>query len=214
MTSNDTQETTGATVDTNAPTTTTAEAKTRAEAEASQRKADREARKAEKLAAKEKAAKDLAERRANGVIGTLSQALATPQGTTRKEILAVLTAKFPGRDPFGMNTTVGIQLSRLSKTRPVVNFEVPDRGRVYVYADVPDRVTGTAKPAQATQAPAAEVTQAPAQETKPSAAVPSGRDALKALQGGNKNKSSKDKGSAKGKGSAKDRVNGRSGSRK
>lgn len=72
-----------------------------------------------------------AEKRANGVIGTLKQALEA--GTTKKEVLATLTAKFPDRDPIGMATTVGIQLSRLPKStgREITSVVEEGRGRVY-----------------------------------------------------------------------------------
>lgn len=104
--------------------------------------------KAEKLAAERaviRAAKALAkalrkernrQKRANGVIGTLHQNLLLPQGVTKREILAILTDKFPDRDPIGMATTVGIQLSRLQKKfGKIVSRKQGTRGLVYGYSD-------------------------------------------------------------------------------
>lgn len=94
-----------------------------------QRKLDRERKAAEKTA--RKAAN--AAKRADGVIGTIKQALQQPNGTTRAEVLATLTSKFPTRDPMGMVVTVGIQFSRLAKSTgvPIDNKVIEGRGRVY-----------------------------------------------------------------------------------
>ncbi len=101
---------------------------TKAELRAIQVKANREAKEAAKAARKA----DLALKRADGIIGTLKQALTTPAGTSKQEILATLTAKFPTRDPIGMSTTVGIQLSRLQKTAgKIISYKDAARGRVY-----------------------------------------------------------------------------------
>lgn len=119
-------------------TTTTAPAAparpSKAELRAAELKAKREAKEAAKIARKA----ELASKRADGIIGTLKAALDTPTGTSRKEILAVLTAKFPDRDPIGMAVTVGIQLSRLQKTtgRKIVSAKVKSRERVYGFEGV------------------------------------------------------------------------------
>lgn len=109
---------------------TASEIKTKAEALAAERKAKRDAKAAEKTA--RKAAN--AAKRADGVIGTLHKALLNPYGTTRKEILDHLATKFTERDPLGMATTVGIQLSRLQKKNgKIVSRSQPNRGVVYGY---------------------------------------------------------------------------------
>ena len=101
---------------------------TKAELRAAQVKANREA----KEAAKAQRKADLAVKRADGIIGTLKQALTDPKGTTKQEVLTTLTAKFPTRDPIGMSTTVGIQLSRLQKTAgKIISYKDAARGRVY-----------------------------------------------------------------------------------
>jgi hypothetical protein len=105
-------------------------APTKAEQRLAEQKAKREQKEAEK--AKRKAAN--AAKRANGIIGTLHQALLTERGTTKKEILATLIEKFPDRDPIGMATTVGIQLSRLQKKHgKIVSRKQDPRGLVYGY---------------------------------------------------------------------------------
>lgn len=116
---------------------TQTEAKTKAEAEAQQRKADREAKKAEKAAEKEKAAKDREAKRADGVIGTIKTILESDRGGTVDEIMTTLTAKFPDRSPDGMKSTVKIQTSRLAKStkRTIVNEVIKGRGRVYKFED-------------------------------------------------------------------------------
>lgn len=107
-----------------------APAPTKAEIRAAELKAKRE-KKAADLAAR-KAAN--AEKRANGVIGTLHQMLQAERGATKKEVLAALTEKFPDRDPIGMATTVGIQLSRLQKKHgKIVSRKQGERGLVYGY---------------------------------------------------------------------------------
>jgi hypothetical protein len=96
--------------------------------------ADRTAKRAAKAFAKMMRKARNAEKRANGVIGTLHQALANPHGTTKREILQTLTDKFPDRDPIGMATTVGIQLSRLQKKYgKIVSRKQSNRGLVYGY---------------------------------------------------------------------------------
>lgn len=122
----------------------------------------RAAKKAEKDAAK---AATLA-KRADGIIGTLYSALCTTAGTTKKEILDVLTAKFPAKDRDGMAVTVGIQLSRLAKQaspkhpeeypngRPVSSFKDSTRGRVYGFTDVlivPEVSIAPAAPVETTE---------------------------------------------------------------
>lgn len=118
---------TSETTNTSAPATP---APTRAQVRATEQAAARSA-KVEANAAR-KAAN--AAKRADGVIGTLHNALQTPQGTTKAEIVGVLTIKFPERDPIGMSTTVGIQLSRLqAKHGKIVSRKVEGRGLVYGY---------------------------------------------------------------------------------
>jgi hypothetical protein len=108
--------------------TTSTTAPTKAEQRATELKAKREA----KEAAKAKRKAENAEKRANGVIGTLRQMLQRPEGATKKEVLASLTEKFPERDPIGMATTVGIQLSRLQKAHgKIVSRKQGERGLVY-----------------------------------------------------------------------------------
>jgi hypothetical protein len=110
--------------------TTSTPAPTKAEARAAELKSKRDKREAEKAA--RKAAN--AEKRANGVIGTLHQMLMQPNGVTKKEVLAALTERFPDRDPIGMATTVGIQLSRLQKKHgKIVSRKQGERGLVYGY---------------------------------------------------------------------------------
>jgi len=104
--------------------------------------------KAAKLAAKAEQKAATAAARANGIIGTLYAALCAATGTTKKEILNELAAKFPAKDRDGMAVTVGIQLSRLSKQaspnhpdefadgRPVRSYVDATRGRVYGFADM------------------------------------------------------------------------------
>lgn len=110
--------------------TTTTIAPTKAEVRMAEQAAKRAAKETAKALVKAKNA----ERRANGVIGTLHQALSNPYGTTKREILATLTDKFPERDPIGMATTVGIQLSRLQKKYgKIVSRKQGERGLVYGY---------------------------------------------------------------------------------
>ncbi len=132
MDGQDSQDTTNAAAATiTAPAA--AAAPTKAELRAAELKAKREAKEAEKIAR----AAELKNKRKDGVIGTLAAALDTKEGTTRNEILAKLTAKFPDRDPVGMAVTVGIQLSRLAKStgRKIVNAKIEPRGRIYGFAD-------------------------------------------------------------------------------
>jgi len=103
---------------------------TKAELRAQELRVKREAKQAEKDARKAVNA----EKRANGVIGTLHQMLQVPSGCSKREVLAVLTQKFADRDPIGMATTVGIQLSRLQKKHgKIVSRKQGDRGLVYGY---------------------------------------------------------------------------------
>jgi hypothetical protein len=105
-------------------------APTKAEVRAAELKAKREAKQAEKDA--RKAANQ--SKRENGVIGTLHQMLQVETGCTKREVLAALTEKFPDRDPIGMATTVGIQLSRLQKKHgKIVSRKQGERGLVYGY---------------------------------------------------------------------------------
>lgn len=129
----------------------------------SQRAAKAEAAKAKKA--------ETAAKRADGVIGTIRTLLDRPEGVTKTEALAVLTAKFANRDPMGMVVTVGIQFSRLAQStgRKIENYKAEPRGRVYGFADklvrpavsaeMPATPTAPAAPA-ATPAPV-EVTEAP-----------------------------------------------------
>jgi hypothetical protein len=148
---------------------TTTPAPTKAELRAAELKAKREAREAAKAATK--AAN--AEKRANGVIGTLHQMLLDPKGCTKKEVLAALTVKFPDRDPIGMATTVGIQLSRLQKKHgKIVSRKQGERGLVYGYEKTvqfaPEGSAGTPAPAPAApvETPAAPVEAPKAQGNK------------------------------------------------
>jgi hypothetical protein len=144
-------------------TTSTQPTQTKAELRAAELKAKREQREAAKAA--KKAANQA--KRENGVIGTLHQALLRPAGVTKKEVVAELTAKFPDRDPIGMTTTVGIQLSRLQKKNgKIVSRKQPNRdGLVYGYErtvqfapesseGAPDKATLVAAATVAEQAPA------------------------------------------------------------
>lgn len=112
------------------PAVPDAVAPTKAEQRLAEQKVKREAKEAEK--AKRKI--DNAAKRADGVIGTLHKMLQAEGGTTKKEVLAALTEKFPDRDPIGMATTVGIQLSRLQKKHgKIVSRKQGERGLVYGY---------------------------------------------------------------------------------
>lgn len=67
-----------------------------------------------------------------GIIGHLRTQLWDPNGTTKQEMLVLLTQLFPGRDPYGMSVTVQIQLGRLQrKWGKIVSTKVDGRGRVY-----------------------------------------------------------------------------------
>lgn len=167
-----------------APATTEPTKAQKLAAERAEKRAAKEAAKAQKKA--ENAAK-----RADGVIGTIKAQLSRPEGTTKAETLAALQAKFPDRDAMGMSCTIGIQFSRLSKTTPVINRKLGDRGRVYGFATTvkfPEEVAeGPAeKPVTKTMAPST----APIDAMLPdkSATAPSGRDALAVLKGGKGNK--------------------------
>jgi hypothetical protein len=149
------------TTQTGAPATP---APTKAEVRAAELKANRE-KKAEQKAAT-KAAN--AEKRANGVIGTLHQMLLVPAGCTKKEVLAALAVKFPERDVIGMATTVGIQLSRLQKKHgKIVSRKQGERGTVYGYESTvqfaPESSPGTPAPV----APVAAPVETPAAEPTP-----------------------------------------------
>lgn len=138
MDTNNAADTTATSVtETTETTTTTAPAAPAGPTKAELRAAELKARREAKAAAKEARKAELAAKRADGIIGTLKNALDTAEGTSRKEILAVLTTKFPDRDPIGMAVTVGIQLSRLAKTtgRKIVSAKVDGRDRVYGFAD-------------------------------------------------------------------------------
>lgn len=166
-----------------APTTTEAPAPTQTKAEALA--AERAAKRAEKEAAKEARKAANKAKREDGVIGTIKAALSTPAGVTKSEMLAQLQAKFPDRDPMGMACTVGIQFSRLSKTRKVVNRKL-DRGRVYGFQDTVQFPEVTIEAVNAKPAPDSQPL------TTTAAAPLEGRDAIAAL-------SSKGKGKGKGK---------------
>lgn len=112
--------------------TNSAAAPTQSKAEI--RLAEQAAKREQKARFKEATKIANAEKRANGVIGTLHQMLMVESGATKKEVLAALTAKFPDRDPIGMATTVGIQLSRLQKKHGrIVSRKQGERGLVYGY---------------------------------------------------------------------------------
>jgi hypothetical protein len=140
---------------------------TKAELRAAELRRNREAKQAQKDATK--AAN--AEKRANGVIGTLHQMLQQPNGCTKKEVLAALTEKFPDRDPIGMATTVGIQLSRLQKKHgKIVNRKQGERGLVYGYELTvqfqPEGSAGTPAPAPV-EVPAPAAVETPAETVAP-----------------------------------------------
>lgn len=119
---------------TNEGSTQTVESTTPAPTKAEQRLAEQKAKREQKEAAKAKRKAENLEKRSNGVIGTLHQMLQVESGATKKEVLAALTAKFPERDPIGMATTVGIQLSRLQKKHgKIVSRKQGERGLVYGY---------------------------------------------------------------------------------
>jgi hypothetical protein len=106
------------------------EVPSRAELRAEELQLKREKREAEDKARKEANAA----KRASGVIATIHQALSAPQGTTKDEVLAILTEKFPDRDPAGMAVTVQAQLNRLQRRYgKIINQEVEGRGKVYGY---------------------------------------------------------------------------------
>lgn len=161
----------------------TAPTQTKAEALA----AERAAKRAEKEAAKEARKAANKAKREDGVIGTIKAALAQPDGVTKSEMLAQLQSKFPDRDPMGMACTVGIQFSRLSKTRKVVNRKL-DRGRVYGFQDT----------VQFPEVTIEAVNAKPAPDSQPLAASAplSGSEAVAALK-------TVGKGKGKGKGKSK-----------
>jgi hypothetical protein len=134
-------------------------------------KAKREKREADKQA--RKAAN--AEKRANGVIGTLHQMLSTETGATKKEVLAALTEKFPDRDPIGMATTVGIQLSRLQKKHgKIVSRKQGERGLVYGYEKIVKYTSEGSEGAPSKEEMVAKVTEAaPVEQEAPKAAAKS-----------------------------------------
>ncbi len=99
--------------------------------------ADRRAKRAAKATEKNARKVANAAKRADGVIGTIRSMLEQPTGATRKEVLDVLTVKFPTRDPLGMAVTVGIQFSRLAKVGGAIgNYKHITRGRVYGFEKV------------------------------------------------------------------------------
>lgn len=146
-----------------------AEAKAKAKADA---KAKKDAAKAQE---KEKKAKELAAKRADGVIGTIKSFLESKSGATVAEVIEALVKKFPNRTRDGMLSTTKIQFSRLAKStkRTIVNKEIKDRGRVYKFEDkgpIPGKEVVKTAPTPETPAPrkgrknAANAT-APATET-------------------------------------------------
>jgi hypothetical protein len=145
--------------------------------ETKQQRLDRERAEKRRVKQAEKDAKKAANlaKRADGVIGTIRSMLEQPTGTSRKETLDALTAKFPTRDPLGMAVTVGIQFSRLAKTlnKPIGNYKHATRGRVYGFEAtlvrpavvvegtpaepvVPTETTEVAAPVAQVETPAAE----------------------------------------------------------
>lgn len=148
-------------------TTTPTPAPTKAEIIAAERLAKREAKAAANAWRKAKNA----EKRANGVIGTLHQMLSVPQGATKREVLDALTARFPERDPIGMATTVGIQLSRLQKKHGKIVSRKQPRGMVYGYETsvkfVPEGSPGVTIPVADLMHQAAVVADLPVMEIVP-----------------------------------------------
>lgn len=110
----------------------------------------------EKAAKKEADKKARAEKRSDGVIGTIKASLDTNAGTTQNEVLDKLVAKFPERTRDGMSSTVKIQFSRLAKSqnREIHNANIEGRGRVYKFkdkGDIPGKVVAAAAPAGTTE---------------------------------------------------------------
>jgi hypothetical protein len=145
---------TTAKVDSNEPDTTAAPVEVTAPAPTKQQLLDAARKVARQAKADAKAAQKAANlaKRLDGVIGTIRKALENPNGTTRKETLDLLVAKFPDRDPMGMVVTVGIQFSRLAKSTgvPIENYKVEGRGRVYGFSNtlVRPAVVAVGTPAQ------------------------------------------------------------------
>lgn len=83
-----------------------------------------------------------------GIIAHLRNQLWSPNGTTKGEMVTLLTKLFPTRDPYGMAVTVGIQLGRLQKKYGKISSTmVLNRGRVYRFDPVgPQVVTTTPVP--------------------------------------------------------------------
>lgn len=72
-----------------------------------------------------------------GVIATIHEVMATPEGGTKEEILAVLVERFPERSPLGMKTSVDIEVSQIPRKvkREKLKYEVEGRGMVFRLGD-------------------------------------------------------------------------------
>jgi hypothetical protein len=97
-----------------------------------------------------------AEKRSQGVIGTIKSMLDTKTGASQNEVLDALVKKFPERTRDGMSSTVKIQFSRLAKStgREIHNANIEGRGRVYKFKDqgeVPGKIVVPAAPAGSTE---------------------------------------------------------------
>jgi hypothetical protein len=89
----------------------------------------RKIKKTEKPAAKAKPAPKAKKegKKGPGVISSIIELISAPKGASVDEIVAVLTKRFPDRDPKGMTATARIQANRNAASKE----KTEDRGLVY-----------------------------------------------------------------------------------